>query len=79
MSDPGWHGAGMGRHRHHHWQESVNEFEEIAGYGGAIVVRDLRGRLHIQGGSDADRKRAHDWVRRYLQPVEPQVGHLRRL
>ena len=58
-----------GRRRGYYWQESIPEFEEIAGFVGATIVRDLRGRVHIQGGTDAERKQAHDWMLRFMRPV----------
>ena len=51
-----------------HWQTEINELEEIAGFGGAIIVRDLQGRIQIQGGTEEERKAAHDWMLRFMWP-----------
>ena len=58
-----------GKRRGYYWQEDIPEFEEVAGFGGARIMRDLRGKVHIQGGTDAERKQAHDWMLRFMRPV----------
>ena len=59
-----------GKRRGYYWQEDIPEFEEIAGFGGAKIMRALHGKVHIQGGTDAERKQAHDWMLRFMSPKQ---------
>jgi hypothetical protein len=51
--------------------QKFNELEEMAGFGGASIMKDLSGRLHIRGGTEAERQQALDWLQRFNQTLDP--------
>jgi hypothetical protein len=44
--------------------------DEIDGFGGATIVRDLHVRYEIQGGTECERKQAHDWMLQFMWPAD---------
>jgi hypothetical protein len=57
----------MRRHRRRdYWFEDLDRVEEIAGFGDARIVKDLKGRIEIRGGTDDERAQAACWMRRFL-------------
>ena len=58
------------RTRRLYWEENIKEFDQIASFGGAIIVRDLRNRYEIRGGTEQERRRAHDWMLQFMWPAD---------
>lgn len=50
-------------------RDHVREWEEIAGWGEARLMRDLEYRYQLRGGSDEDRKQALEWVAKHFGKV----------
>jgi hypothetical protein len=40
--------------------------EEVASFGGAVLLRDSIGRLEIIGGTDEEKRQAFDWANKFL-------------
>jgi hypothetical protein len=57
------------KRRHDYWHQDINRNEEIASFGDAVITRDLRGRIEIRGGTDVERKEAHDWLLSWMRSV----------
>ncbi len=49
------------------------EFESIAAFGGAQILKSLDGKLTIRGGTDAEQAQARDWMARFLSSAG--LGH----
>lgn len=60
------------RRRREEWQQDIARNKEIARFGEAVITRDLRGRFEIRGGTDAERKQAHDWLLSWSVPLRQQ-------
>jgi hypothetical protein len=58
------------KRRRDYWHQDIDRKEKIAGFGDAVITRDLRGRFALRGGTDAERKEAHDWMLRFLWPSD---------
>jgi hypothetical protein len=57
----------MNRRPHSHHEQA--EFEVLAGFGGAQLVRHLSGRVELRGGSEEDRRAAREWVANFMPDV----------
>ena len=55
----------MRRQRPDPWP-AAPEFEHIARFGDAEIVKDLRGRFHLHGGGEADQAEARAWAARFI-------------
>jgi len=51
--------------------DHVRQYEEMAGWGAAMLVRWLDGRYELQDGSEADRKEAMEWVNQFFVGDKP--------
>lgn len=68
----------MRTHRRDPWP-AAPEFEHIARFGDAEIVKDLRGRLHLRGSTPEDNARARAWQARFLSgPKLPSPYTVRR-
>jgi hypothetical protein len=47
-------------------ESQVQEYEEIASFGGALLMRDWSGKLKVVGGTREERERAEEWAARFL-------------
>lgn len=47
--------------------DHVRETEEIASFGGALLLKHLDGRFEIVGGTEEERKRAKEWCSMFLR------------
>ena len=59
----------MRRPRRDPWP-AAPEFELIVRFGGAEIVRDLSCRLHLRGGTEADRAEARAWAAQFLSDAK---------
>jgi hypothetical protein len=65
LSHPIRYSARMKFSRRDPWP-AAPEFEHLARFGDAEIVKDLRGRLHLRGGTPEDQAAARAWADRFL-------------
>ena len=54
----------------HDWLNELRAQEEmIAGFGGAKLIKLLSGKLEIRGGTEAEKAKAHTWMKQFLDPA----------
>jgi hypothetical protein len=49
-------------------RDRVRQFEVVAVFGDAQLVKRLDGRLEIRDGSENDRRQAREWMEMFLKP-----------
>ena len=50
-------------------RDNVRQFEVVAVFGEAQIVKRLDGRLEILGGTDENRQKAREWIALFIKPV----------
>ena len=51
--------------------DNVRQYEGVAGWGTAKLIRWLDGRYELQDGSEQDRKEAMEWVNKFMTGDKP--------
>jgi len=46
--------------------DNVRQYEWVAGWGAAKLIKWLDGRYELQGGSEQDRQEAMTWIKRFM-------------
>jgi len=52
-----------------HLHDKPAEFEVIASFGGAELVKRLNGKVELRGGSVEDQREAREWIAKFLPRV----------
>ena len=53
----------------HDWLNAERDQEDmVAGFGGAWIIKHPNGKLEIRGGTEAEKTRAHAWMKEFLDP-----------